>query len=654
MDVQLYVYDLSQGMARQFSQALTGIQIDAIYHTAIVFNSVEYFFGQGVHRKIPGSTHHGRPMSVVDLGKTELPVDVVEEYVESLEQVYTPESYDLFLHNCNNFTQDLAMFLVGKSIPEEITSLPETFLSTPIGQMLRTQLDQSMRTMTQAPDAMSGRNANGQRSHVSTSTSASSLSPPKPAPNAIASKRTNSTNSNKGAEPKFINHQLAIVSSPGHVYNTTTASEVDSLLSTARDSCAVIFFTSATCPPCKIAYPTYDELASEAGHLPTARLIKIDISASHSAQSVAQRYLIRATPTFITFLKGQKQDEWSGANPAQLRGNVRLLFQMAQPPQHPHANLKLPTFQRYIERPTLYSRTPPLDKLLTKVGDQFSSHPSVQDLISYIKSREAKGMQDAPLPDLHNFSAHLSSTFPSLPPDSHFAVIDLVRTAAVDPRVSSFLTTEPSHNTLTTVFPKFESGVNFTDAKYNVQSVTLQLACNLFSSTIFQEQLFRHSEEQSTSNLRGTIETLAAQGLLSPHANSRSMAAALIYNIGAYNHNERIHGAISVGSEKEDGTNNLGVSDDLTAALLESITSLSEIASHPASPSSSNVQETLHALLLALGMLLYGAPADEMLWDLCRAMDVREALKTLAKDSQWKAEPLLREVGEELLGKGGF
>lgn len=638
-------------MARQFSQALTGIQIDAIYHTAIVFNSVEYFYGQGVHRKVPGTTHHGRPMSVVDLGKTELPVDVVEEYVESLEQIYTPESYDLFLHNCNNFTQDLAMFLVGKSIPEEITSLPETFLSTPIGQMLRTQLDQSMRTMTQAPDAVSGRDA--QRRRPSTTAASQPISngtSSRPAPNIFPQKAT---------IPKIINCQPA-PTSPGRVHNITSPSELDNLLSISRDSCAVIFFTSATCPPCKIAYPTYDELASEAGDLPTAHLIKIDISASHSAQSVAQRYQIRATPTFITFLKGQKQDEWSGANPAQLRGNVRLLLQMARPPQHPHASLKLPSFQRYIERPTIYARTPPLDKLLAKIGNAFSSDPSVQNLASYVKARDAKGMQDAPIPNLHDFCAHLDSAFSSIPSDSHFAVIDLARTAAADSRVSSFLTTEPTHRTLSTLFPNFQKETNFSEAKYNVQSVTLQLACNLFSSNVFQEQLLHSSGEQPISKLRETIETLAAQALLSPHANSRSMAAALVYNLSAYAHNERIHRSSTSKAQSPNGTasqeaaSSTPVSDDLTAALLESIISLPTLASQPTSPSSSNVNETLHALLLALGMLLYGAPGEDMLWDLCRAMEVRETLAAMSKEPQWKAEPLLRELADELLGKGGF
>ena len=70
---------------------LTGTQIDAIYHTSIVLGGVEYYFGQGIQTAAPGSTHHGRPMQILPLGKTELPAEVVEEYVVSLTEVYTPE-----------------------------------------------------------------------------------------------------------------------------------------------------------------------------------------------------------------------------------------------------------------------------------------------------------------------------------------------------------------------------------------------------------------------------------------------------------------------------------------------------------------------------------------------------------------------------------
>lgn len=70
---------------------LTGTQIDAIYHTSIVVNGVEYYYGQGIQTAAPGSTHHGQPMERLHLGKTELPNEVIEEWLGSLRAIYTPE-----------------------------------------------------------------------------------------------------------------------------------------------------------------------------------------------------------------------------------------------------------------------------------------------------------------------------------------------------------------------------------------------------------------------------------------------------------------------------------------------------------------------------------------------------------------------------------
>jgi len=56
MNVELYVYDLSKGMARNVSAALIGIQIDAIYHTAVVMGGVEYVYDGGVRTVAPGKT----------------------------------------------------------------------------------------------------------------------------------------------------------------------------------------------------------------------------------------------------------------------------------------------------------------------------------------------------------------------------------------------------------------------------------------------------------------------------------------------------------------------------------------------------------------------------------------------------------------------
>lgn len=91
MDVQLYVYDLSKGMAKALSVALLGTYIDAVYHTAIVFEGVEYVYDGGLKRVRPGMTHLGKPMEIIPLGKTELPMEVIMDYLDSLKSIYTAE-----------------------------------------------------------------------------------------------------------------------------------------------------------------------------------------------------------------------------------------------------------------------------------------------------------------------------------------------------------------------------------------------------------------------------------------------------------------------------------------------------------------------------------------------------------------------------------
>lgn len=78
-------------MAMQYSASFLGTYIDAVYHTAIVFDGVEYLYGAGVQTCVPGSSHHGRPMEIIDLGTTSLPQDVIAEYLTSLKEIYTIE-----------------------------------------------------------------------------------------------------------------------------------------------------------------------------------------------------------------------------------------------------------------------------------------------------------------------------------------------------------------------------------------------------------------------------------------------------------------------------------------------------------------------------------------------------------------------------------
>ncbi|CAI2171881.1 16086_t:CDS:2 [Funneliformis geosporum] len=138
--VKLYVYDLSQGMARAFS-GLIGNQIDGIWHTSVVVYDSEWYFGKGVFSDPPGTTIYGKPLKIIDMGETEVPKEIFLEYIEELRESYTADKYHLLDKNCNTFSNGLCDFLIGRNIPDHITNLPAEFLSTQMGRQLRPYIE---------------------------------------------------------------------------------------------------------------------------------------------------------------------------------------------------------------------------------------------------------------------------------------------------------------------------------------------------------------------------------------------------------------------------------------------------------------------------------------------------------------------------------
>lgn len=112
--VQLYVYDLSNGMARMMSLPLTGKQIDGIWHTSIVVYGREIYYGQGISECRPGMSHHGRPLQVIDFGKT-------GEWLLSLG---TPIRWDMTLTQpINRITSSLLLSLLSHKTWTKILSM---------------------------------------------------------------------------------------------------------------------------------------------------------------------------------------------------------------------------------------------------------------------------------------------------------------------------------------------------------------------------------------------------------------------------------------------------------------------------------------------------------------------------------------------------
>ncbi|KAI9646898.1 hypothetical protein NHQ30_004898 [Ciborinia camelliae] len=570
MNVQLYIYDLSKGVARNFSAAFMGVQIDAVYHTAVVFGGIEYTYDGGVKTVKPGCTHLGKPMQVLELGKTDLPMDVILEYLESLKAIYTFEAYDLWKHNCNNFSNDFSTFLVGHGIPEYITGLPETILNTPFGRMIQPHFNDYV--------TLSSMNTGGFL----------------------------------GIQSSEDPQQQESMSQVRHA---TTFTELDNLLKLARKKCAVIFFTSPNCAPCKTLYPVFEQLAKDSGR--KAVLIIVDIARSYE---IAAKYNVHTTPSFATYLRGEEEKRWAGGDAASLRGNVGLLVQMAFPP-HAHESLRLRALRAPNLLPVIYTKVPPLEKLKAKMGPA-AENPAVQGVLHFISERESKAAAQTHLPDLDAFCWFLREAPSKLPIETMFTIVDLLRCALVDPRLSGYYAEEKNHKTIAPLFTHVNSLEN---CPYSLRLVALQAACNLFTSPLYPQHIL------GCPNLTHPLVQLITTSLLEDeHHNVRVAAASLAFNMTFANSSLRIEDHKEVLPES--------AQIELAASLLEAI------QEEKKSP------EALKGYLLAFGHLVFGSPKGGELVDLLKTMDAQKTV--LGKGKAFPKEALIKEIGHELLGKG--
>ena len=58
------------------------LQIEGVWHTAVVLGHTEHYYGQGLQSAPAGRTPFGTPVQVVDLGATHLPQDVIEDFLQ--------------------------------------------------------------------------------------------------------------------------------------------------------------------------------------------------------------------------------------------------------------------------------------------------------------------------------------------------------------------------------------------------------------------------------------------------------------------------------------------------------------------------------------------------------------------------------------------
>jgi thiol-disulfide isomerase/thioredoxin len=168
-------------------------------------------------------------------------------------------------------------------------------MSTPFGAALRPTIDAMFRPQAAGASRTIPREAVQQAAQAS----------PNPALASSILQSVASMATQSGASSSAPATGASTVSAPMQI--CTNASSFASLLSKYR--VLVGFFTSSTCPPCRVIEPVFERLAEEktrgrsGSDLPA--FVKVSIDTPSSSQ-LASQYAVRVTPTFIFFLDGKK------------------------------------------------------------------------------------------------------------------------------------------------------------------------------------------------------------------------------------------------------------------------------------------------------------------------------------------------------------
>ncbi|KAF9111166.1 hypothetical protein BGX27_005307 [Mortierella sp. AM989] len=536
------------------SLGFVGRQIDAIYHTSVVVFGREFYYGQGIMSSIPGSTMHGQPMERVDMGETEIPQEVFMEFMDNMRETYTAEAYHLLDNNCNNFSNDVCQFLVGRPIPSHITSLPADFLNTPFGQSMRPMIEGMF----------------GPSRHVAT--------PPPYQPSVAPAASFPSVGSIAGAG----------TSAASVPYMT----DLGQLRSTIQSNPAtVVYFTSATCPPCRVIMPIFDELVLAKGQ--KIKGVKVDVG---MAQAIGRAYEIRSTPTFAFFLRGEKFSQFSGADQAELRSSIDLLVYSAHP-AHPHALLSLDHYNGLSGTPILFHALDNLDAVFAKLksfipadnGLTESETKQLDKIHAWLKKRADAKTNKTAEPTLGELGATWKPVIGKiqglLPYENQFPLLDIIRMLILNNRVAEVYAKD-GNLTLVNMFKAVTDKGN--DGSKPTALMTLRVACNAFSSPLLGTYVLSSTAREATKQLLVTT-------LLSSVDQQRQTAASLAFDIG-----------VKIAESRSKATNT--VTPSLSGGPLEDLEedwSMECLSAIAAAIEKENSEEIIHRLVASIANFIY-------------------------------------------------
>jgi len=144
--VSLWLYDISDGVAKRWSWLLLGRHFDGIWHSGLVVDfpdrQSEFWFGGSLFDTVAGESPFGTPVQKRELGYTYKTRSEIRNYMgRHLRRAFNRQQYDVLLHNCNHFSDELALFTHNKHIPDDVVNLAEHVLSTPLARLSRPLLN---------------------------------------------------------------------------------------------------------------------------------------------------------------------------------------------------------------------------------------------------------------------------------------------------------------------------------------------------------------------------------------------------------------------------------------------------------------------------------------------------------------------------------
>jgi thiol-disulfide isomerase/thioredoxin len=634
--VKLYVYDLSNGMVRAMSTQLIGRQIDGIWHTSVVVFNKEIFYGRGIEMTTPGQSHHGQPLQVIDMGETALDEQIFEEYLVEMRDHYTADKYHLLDFNCNSFTNDCIGFLTGGSIPSWIKDLPADFLSTPLGAALRPTIDAMF----------------GQRSTTTTTTTppvqpqqpTTTTAPPSSSSllQAISNRATGPPPDSGYSTPSTSAAAGALGNGP--IHPSTNPASFHSLLGSHR--AIVAMFTSATCPPCRMIEPVFEELARSKGQSQSQQqvaFVKVDLGVVMGSM-VAREYGVSATPTFGFFLDGKKIHELKGVNAPELRTQVDLLLYQAFPP-HPHVSLDLPSISAVSTEPILFTQVPTFDTVHDKLVSFVDGVPSLanpgkikedlaQEIFPWLKQRYVEKSKAPTSPAVvAAFGRTITALVANLPAASMFPLFDVWRLAILEPTIAQV--------TLTPLVKALTANSESVSTSPRATLLTLlRLTTNVLGTSLTRSLLSPGAQEA-----RAALTSVLVQTLLHQDRLVRVAAASLAFNVGAWVQKGRVarikgqEVVDGIRADEEDGEWEV----ELVSAVAEALAGEEES------------EDAVHRLTATLAFLIRLSPFyEDQLVPLLSVLQVGETLKgKLAEDGKlkvWKNEvrALVGEVADRL------